>query len=313
MRILITGASGMLGSALALRLHSEGEDVRSLTRGRGSGVAGVREFRWDPDRGEIDPEALAGLDAAVHLAGENIGARRWNARVRARLRESRLRGTGLLAESLARATPPPATLLTASAVGIYGDRGDEPLTEDAPPGQGFLADLCREWEAAAEPAARAGIRVVRLRTATVLTRAGGALPRMLLPFRLGLGARFGHGRQYFSWIAAEDVVPAIQWLLAHPGVDGPVNLAAPQAVTNAEFTRTLARVLRRPAVFAVPGFALRLLVGGLADEGLLASQRAVPRRLLDSGFAFAEPALEPALRRILADDGGRPTAASGRR
>jgi uncharacterized protein (TIGR01777 family) len=294
-RVLVTGASGLIGSALVPALRARGHEVRTLSRRpRGPGA-----HHWDPERGEIDTAALEGIDAVVQLAGESIGARRWNAAWKARIRESRVAGTRFLGTRLARLAPRPALLLNASALGIYGDRGDEELTEGSAPGAGFLADVCRDWEGATAEAEAAGARVVLLRIGVVLSMAGGALPRMLPPFRLGLGGRLGSGRQYMSWISLDDLVAAAIWILERPSLRGAIHACAPAPVTNAEFTRALGRVLGRPASLAVPPFALRLLIGEFADAGLLSSQRAVPARLLASGFDFRHPDIDGALRHAL--------------
>jgi uncharacterized protein (TIGR01777 family) len=246
--------------------------------------------------GTIDATALEAVDAVVHLAGENIASGRWTASKRARIRDSRVRGTHLLAQTLAAMTSPPRAFLSASAIGIYGDRGDELLHEESATGEGFLATLGREWEAAADPARERGIRVVCLRLGVVLSPRGGALAKMLPPFRLGLGGVLGKGSQWFSWIALEDALTAIEHLLTAEAVQGPVNLVAPRPVTNREFTKTLGRVLRRPTICPVPSVLLRLAFGKMADEALLASVRVEPRVLQEAGFQFAHPQLEEALR-----------------
>jgi hypothetical protein len=298
MRVAVAGASGFIGGALAPSLIAEGHDVVRLVRRdpRGAGEVG-----WDPGRGRIDGAALDGVDAVVNLCGENIAEGRWTAAKKERLRASRVVPTRLLAETLAaRASRAPRVFVSASAVGYYGDRGDEWMTEDSPPGRCFFGRLSVEWEAATEPAARVGIRVVRLRTGIVLGAAGGALRKMLLPFKLGLGGVVGPGTQYMSWIALDDLVGAIRHVIGHDDVAGPVNAVAPGPVTNAELTRTLARVLRRPAVLPAPAFALRLAFGEMADAALLASTRVRPARLLASGYRFRFPELEGALRHVLA-------------
>jgi uncharacterized protein (TIGR01777 family) len=262
-------------------------------------AAGPDAVFWDPAAGELDAARLVGLDAVVHLAGENIAAGRWSDARKRRLRESRVAGTQLLAERLAATKSPPRVLVAASAVGFYGNRGDEVLTEASPPGKDFLADLCRDWEAAAQPAKDKGVRVVHLRLGMVLSPAGGALAKMLLPFRLGAGGRMGSGRQYWSWIALDDVIAVIERALTDGEISGPVNTVAPQAVTNAEFTRALGKALRRPTVFPMPAFAARMVFGELADALFFASQRVEPRRLLDRGHDFRFPELEGALRHLL--------------
>jgi uncharacterized protein (TIGR01777 family) len=249
--------------------------------------------------GTIDASALEGVDAVVHLAGENI-AQRWTSSQKAKIRDSRIKGTQLLCETLARLSSPPKVLVSASAIGYYGDRGEQILTEDSPLGRGFLAEVCRGWEAATEPARQRGLRVVPLRFGVVLSPAGGALAKMLPPFRLGLGGMVGSGRQYMSWIALDDVVGAIQHAIVTDTLQGPTNAVAPQAVTNQEFTKTLGKALGRPTVFPLPAFAARLMFGEMADELLLASTRVQPAKLLGSGYRFRYPELEDALRHVLA-------------
>ena len=296
MNVLLTGAGGLIGRALAASLTAEGHRVRALVRRAPRNEA---EAAWDPAAGTIDEAAGAGIDAVVHLAGESVGQGRWTPAKRRRIRDSRVLGTRLLAETIARATPSPRVLVCASAIGIYSNRGEETLGEGMPAGDGFLADVCREWEAAAEPAREAGIRVVHLRFGIVLDRHGGALEKMLVPFRLGLGGRLGPGTQWMSWITLDDVVRLAVHCLDTETISGPVNAVAPWPVTNTEFTRILGRVLARPAVLAIPAFALRLALGDPADELLLASTRALPHVALATGFSFAHPELEGALRHVL--------------
>ena len=296
MKILIAGSSGLIGTALCSRLEREGHEVVRLVRrepARG-------ELRWDPEAGELEQEALAGVEAVVHLGGRSIAAGRWTATVKEQLRQSRVQTTELLATRLAGLASPPRVLVCASAVGIYGHRRDEELDEGSDAGEGFLAELGRAWEGASAVAAEAGIRVVQARLGIVLSRRGGALAKMLLPFRLGVGGKIGDGQQYVSWISLEDAVAALIYAVENDALRGPVNLTAPQQVTNAELTRTLGRVLRRPTLLPLPAFAAKLVLGELAEEGLLASQRVRPTRLLEAGFEFAYPELEGALRRALA-------------
>jgi uncharacterized protein (TIGR01777 family) len=296
MRVAVTGASGLVGSALVRALRGRGDDVLRYVR---RAAKAEDELAWDPASGPADAEALAGLDAVVHLAGAGIADRPWTSGRRRVIRESRVVGTARLAEAVAAAAGRgPRVLVCASAVGFYGDRGDEKLTEESAPGEGFLAEVVRDWEAAAEPARRAGVRVAQLRSGVVLSRAGGALARMLPAFRLAAGARLGSGRQYFAWITLDDTVAAYVRALDHE-VSGPVNVVAPGAVTNAEFTRALGRALHRPAPFAAPAWLLRLGLGDLADEALLASQRVVPARLAADGFGFGDPEIGPALERLV--------------
>jgi uncharacterized protein (TIGR01777 family) len=296
MKIAVTGSSGLIGSALVPALLDAGHEVVRLVRSR---PAAPNERQWDPAAGTLDPAALRGVDAAVNLAGVSIGASRWNDRQRQAIVRSRVDATSLLARTLAGLDPRPEVLVSSSAVGVYGDGGDAELTEDSPPGEGFLADVSRQWEAATAPAAEAGIRTVLIRTGIVLGADAPAVRRMVLPFKLGAGGRLGSGRQYWSWIALDDVVGAILHLL-ESDVAGPVNLTAPGPRTNAEFATTLGKVLRRPSLLPAPGFALKALLGGdMADELLLEGQRALPARLVGSGFEFRYPDLETALRHAL--------------
>jgi len=301
--VAVTGASGLVGRALVAALEGDGARVRRLVRpGAPSGPATVS---WDPAGGAIDAAGLEGVEAVVHLAGVGIGDRRWTDAHKRAVLDSRVRGTGLLARTLAGLAQPPKVLVSASAIGIYGDRGDEVLTEAGTTGEGFLADVCRAWEAATAPAEAAGIRVAHVRSGIVLSPQGGALRKQLPLFRIGLGGRFGRGRQWQSWISLDDEVGAIRHLLDHP-VAGPVNLTAPHPVRNAEFATTLGRVLRRPAVVPVPPFGPALLLGReLAHELLFTSQRVVPEVLAGSGYRFRHQELEPALRHLL----GRPAVA----
>ena len=295
MNVLVTGSHGLIGSALTTALETGGHSVRRLIR---SAPAGESEFRWDPDAGRLDPAALEGLDGVVHLSGETV-AGRWTSSKKKRILESRVKSTMHLSEALARLERPPSVLVSASAVGYYGDRGDELLTESSTPGSGFLADVVKQWEAASEPAERAGIRVVRTRFGIVLSSVGGALKTMLPLFRLGLGGKLGSGRQYMSWIAIDDVAGAIGQALADESLSGPVNTVAPNPVTNEEFTRTLGRVLHRPTVFAVPSIALRLALGEFATESALGGARVVPAKLSAAGYEFRHQQLEQALRHVL--------------
>ncbi|MBM4436102.1 MAG: TIGR01777 family oxidoreductase [Actinobacteria bacterium] len=297
MNVLISGATGLIGTALGRHLSERGDNVWRL--GRRPSAPGAQEMQWDPAAGRIDLRALPGPDAVVHLAGENIGAGRWSAAKKARIRYSRVRGTALLAEALVRLPRPPRVLVCASASGYYGERGDATLDESSGAGAGFLADVARAWEAAAEPARQAGMRVVHCRTAPVLSARGGALAPMLWPYRLGLGGPLGSGRQWFSWVALDDVVRAYAHVLDRVDLAAAVNVASPQPVRQRDFARALGRVLRRPAIFPVPALALRAFFGEVAREMLLVSQRVVPVALRAHGFAFAYPDLETALRHVL--------------
>jgi len=295
--VVVTGSSGLIGSALRGALERAGHRMVPMVR---SGATGDG-VQWDPDRGAVDAGGLEGMGAVVHLAGEGIGSKRWNEAQKAKIRDSRVRGTSLLAETLAKLANPPKVLLSGSAVGIYGDRGDEVVTENSRAGRGFLAEVCVAWEAAAAPAKEAGIRVNHLRTGIVLSGRGGALPKMLTPFKLGLGGRLGSGSQWMSWISIEDEVGAIVHLLGDDARGGPVNLTAPNPAPNADFTKALGRALGRPAVLPVPKLGLKALLGGeMAEEMLLGGQRVLPTRLLDSGYTFAHPDLPDALRTALA-------------
>ncbi len=297
MKVLVTGAAGFVGSALVPFLLREGHFVVRLVRS--APAPGRSEVAWDPARGTVDVDALEGLDAAIHLAGASIAASRWTPEVKRRIRESRVGGTRLLCESFARLDRPPKVLVCASAVGYYGDGGSAVLREESPAGAGFLAQVCREWEAASEPAERKGVRVVRLRIGMVLSAKGGALGRMLPIFRAGLGGRVGSGGQYVSWIALDDLAGAVDHAIRTEALEGPVNAVAPNPVTNGEFAKTLGRVLARPSVLPAPAFAVRLLLGEMADELLLASVRVEPGRLLRTGYKFRHPELEEAMRHLL--------------
>lgn len=300
MNILVSGSRGLIASALIPLLGRRGHRVIRLVRP--PSPASADQIVWNPAAGEVDAPRLEGMDAVIHLAGEPIPAIRWTADKKARISDSRVRSTRLLAETLAGLSRRPGVLMCASAVGYYGDRGDEILSEESPPGGStFLAGVCRDWEAAADPAREAGIQVVHLRTANVLTRHGGYLGALLPLFRFGLGGRLGTGRQYLSWIAIDDWIEAVYYLLTVVPMDGPVNMGASEPVTNLEFTQTLAGILRRPAFFAVPAFVLRRVMGELGEE-LLQSARMRPGRLLQSGYVFRYPELERALRHLLGRD-----------
>jgi uncharacterized protein (TIGR01777 family) len=297
MNILITGATGLIGSATSSALAATGHRVVPLRRTR-AGAAPTPPF-WNPEEGQIDLGSAEPFDAVIHLAGESI-AQRWTPAAQARIRSSRTQGTRLLSEALARLPSPPRVMLCGSATGFYGDRGEELLDETSSPGTGFLAEVCREWEAASEPLQSHGVRVVHLRTGIVLDTQGGALARMLPAFRLGLGGRLGSGRQFWSWIALTDLVRAMAHLLAADSLAGPINAVSPHPATNCEFTKELGRALRRPTPFVIPAFAVNLLFGKMGREAMLASARVVPRRLMESGFAYQSPTLDVALRQILA-------------
>lgn len=297
MRIAVTGSSGLIGSALCASLAGDGHDVVRVVR---SG-AGADTVRWDIDAGTIEAAGLESLDAVVHLAGEGIAAGRWTDEHKRRVLESRSKGTALLSRTLAGLDAPPPVLLSGSAIGYYGDRGDEELTETSPPGTGFLPEVCTAWEAATEPAEAAGIRVVHLRTGVVLSPDGGALGKQLLPFKLGLGGKAGRGDQWLPWITLDDHVRAMRFLI-ESDVRGPADLTAPNPVTNVEFARTLGAVLGRPTILPIPGFVkkLPLGIGPLADNLLFASQRVLPAVLQAAGFTWNHEHLEDALRALLA-------------
>jgi hypothetical protein len=293
-RILVSGSSGLIGTALLPALQSSGYEVVCLVRGTTSGQGQVA---WNPAQ-PLAPESVSGFDAVLHLAGESI-AGRWTEAKKRRIHESRVQGTRNLADALAAAPQPPQLLISASAIGYYGDRGEETLREDSASGNGFLPEVCREWEAAAEPAAKAGIRTVQMRFGVVLSSSGGALQKMLPPFRMGVGGNIGNGRQWMSWIDISDLVGAVQFVIKTDALRGPVNVVATNPVRNAEFTRTLASVLSRPAIFPMPAFAARLVFGQMGDELLLASQRVEPAKLMASGYVFQQPDLRHALSAIL--------------
>ncbi len=303
LRVVVSGASGLVGSALVPFLTAGGHRVERLVRR--TSPADAAEIPWDPLAGTLDRDRLEGCDTVVHLAGEGIGEGRWTRARKQAIRQSRVDGTRTLCGALAALRSPPRLLVSASAVGFYGDRGEESLTEESPRGEGFLADVCREWEAATEPAARAGIRVVNLRIGVVLARWGGALARMLLPFRLGLGGPVGSGAQFLSWVGLPDLIGVIHHAMVEDALSGPVNAVAPEPVPQAEFARTLGRVLRRPALVPLPAFAVRLALGEMGEALLLEGARVLPRKLLDSGFEFRAPDLEPMLRLLVGTDSRR--------
>jgi uncharacterized protein (TIGR01777 family) len=296
-KVLVSGSRGLIGSALVRDLADEGHIVTRLVRP--SSKTGGDAAIWDPEKGTVDLGGLEGHDAVVHLAGENIAGSSWTAKRKALIRDSRVRGTQLLCETLSRLERRPAVLVCASATGYYGDRGSEILREDSPPGKGFLSEVCREWEETTREAARKGIRVVNLRIGMVLSPEGGALAKMLPVFRMGAGGRIGSGEQYVSWISLPDLVGVIRHALATDSLEGPVNAVTPHPVTNREFTKSLGRILRRPTVAPLPAFAARLLFGEMADELLLAGARTEPAKLLASGYGFRHPELEGALRSLL--------------
>ena len=295
MRIAVTGSSGLAGSALLSALAGSGHRVIKLVR---RGGTGKDQVLWDPEAWTIDAVALRGIEAFVHLAGEPINGR-WTPERKTRIRESRVRGTRLIARTVAGLDPRPRVLVCASAMGYYGDRADEALTEESPPGRGFLADVAVQWEAAAQSARDAGVRVVSARFGLIMAPKGGALGPLKRVFQTGLGGKTGTGRQWWPWIAVEDAAAAIRFVIEHDEISGPVNVVSPRMTTNAEFARTLARVVSRPAVLTVPAWAVKLLLGESGKELLLYSQRMAPRKLQDAGFQWLLPDLEAALRRQL--------------
>jgi uncharacterized protein (TIGR01777 family) len=294
MKIVLSGASGLVGSALVFHFVSDGHQVFRLVRSpEEDGIV------WNPKQPISDRKALEGFDAVIHLAGESIAEGRWNEQKKREIRESRVQGTRHLSEALASLNSPPKVFICASASGYYGDRGDEILLEESPPGTGFLADVCKEWEEATRIAADKGIRVVNTRFGIILSQKGGALPKMLTPFKFGAGGKVGSGRQYWSWIDLDDVVGVIDHCTNKDELQGPVNTCTPNPVTNAEFAQTLGRVLKRPAILPLPAFAAHAAFGEMADALLLCSFRMEPAKLIASGYTFAYPDLESSLRHLL--------------
>jgi len=296
LRIIVSGSHGLVGKALIKALEADGHEIYRLVR---YAPHSEKEIEWSPDRYSIAISRIEGFDAVFHLAGESIASGRWNEGKKRKIRESRTKGTKLLADALANLSAPPKTLVSASAIGYYGDRGDELLTETSPPGKDFLADVCIEWEKATEHARAKGVRVVNTRFGIILDKEGGALAKMLTPFRMGIGGRIGDGKQWMSWIALDDVIAALQFVLNDESMNSPVNFVAPNPVRNAEFTKTLGSVLSRPTIFPIPEFGVRLAFGEMADALLLSSQRASASRLQAAGFAFNYPQLLTALKHVL--------------
>ena len=298
-RVLVSGVSGPIGAALVPSLEASGARIARLMRASSgaSSATAAETVRWDPAQ-PISPDAVSGFDAVVHLAGESIVGR-WTESKKAKIRESRVVGTRNLAQALVHAKDKPQVFVCSSAIGYYGDRGDEVLNERSAPGTDFLAEVCREWEAATQPAADAGIRTVQIRTGVVLSPKGGALGKMLTPFKMGVGGRIGDGRQWMSWIDVQDMVGAIHHILKADLLHGPVNMVAPGPVTNAEFTKTLASVLSRPAIFPMPAFAVKLAFGEMGETVLLGSQRVEPKQLVMSGYPFRFNSLRASLENVL--------------
>ena len=295
--MLVSGSHGLVGRALVKSLIDDGHEVVRLVRH--DRTLGAFEIEWHPNHGRVDAQQIEGFDAVFHLAGESIASGRWTDEKKRAIRDSRVKGTALLSETLAQLSQPPSVFVCASAIGYYGNRGDEVLTETSGPGNDFLASVCVEWEEATRPAAEKGIRTVNTRFGIILDGNGGALAKMLTPFRMGIGGRVGDGKQWMSWITLEDVVAGLKFMLLDTAARGPVNFVAPKPVTNAEFTRTLGRVLARPTFFPVPAFGVRLAFGEMADALLLSSQRVEPVVLEEKGFPFYWPTLEPALWNLL--------------
>lgn len=299
MKIAVTGSTGLIGNALIKSLLHDGHTVTRLVRRLKNTLDGTSSIEWSPETGQLDGERLEGHDAVIHLAGENVSDGRWTEEKKNKIRDSRVQGTKLIAEAIARLKMPPLTLLSASAIGFYGDRGAERLTEDSGPGTDFLAGVCRAWERETKPAEDAGIRVVHVRFGVVLSQEGGALAKMLTPFKMGVGGKIGSGEQYLSWITLDDAVKAVEFTLNHDSMRGPVNIVGPEPVTNAEFTEMLGEVLSRPTFFSVPAFVSRLAFGEMADALLLSGMRVYPERLRAAGFTFRHPQLKDALRYLL--------------
>ena len=297
MKIAVTGATGLIGTALSERLHKQGNEIIAISR-RKNLSSSYSVVHWNVERGELDTSALEGIDAVVHLAGETI-AERWSARKKALIRSSRVEGTKLLVEGLKSLSKKPSVLVSSSAIGFYGNRGDEELNESAAPGTGYLPEVCQDWEAEAARADKLGMRVVRMRGGIVLSTKGGALAKMLLPFKLGLGGPVGSGRQWMSWIHIDDVVGGYHFALHQPEFHGVANLNAPRPARNHEFTKALGRAVSRPALLPAPGFALKLVFGEMAQDLLLDGQRVLPRHLEQAGFKFQYPGLDEALRDII--------------
>ena len=295
MHVYITGASGLIGKNLVPRLETAGQTVTTLTR---RSPTKSTQKQWNPKSDSLDPSLLEGCDVLVHLAGENIGEGRWNAEKKRRIRDSRVHTTDLLAKTIAGMEAKPKAFVVASAIGYYGDRGDEEMTEESPPGEDFLADVCKEWESAADPAREANIRTVHVRTGVVLSKDGGALQKMLLPFKLGAGGVIGDGKQYWSWITVDDIARLFQFAIENDSVSGPINGTAPNPVTNREFTKTLGKVLSRPTIIPMPAFGAKLALGEMAEALILASTRVIPRKAQESSFEFSHPDLESGLRSL---------------
>jgi uncharacterized protein len=308
MKVLVTGATGLIGRRLCASLAEDNHEVKGLSRSPGrAGNVAAKMYRWDPQSGLPSVEATEGVEAVIHLAGEPIAARRWTEQQKRQIRDSRVASTVFLVDAMHSMETKPKVFVCASAVGFYGDRGDEVLDESSRPGQGFMPDVCQEWEGEASQAAQLGIRVAYIRTGVVLSRDGGALQKMLTPFKLGVAGKFGNGKQWFPWIHLEDIVGIFRLALFNASLSGPINGTAPEPVTNAEFTRQLAGALHRPAFLAVPEFGLRALMGEMADV-LLGSQRVIPKVATEAGYRFQFPTLDKALDNLLAEKTARARA-----
>ena len=300
MKVFVTGASGLVGTDLCAQLVAEGHEVGKLVRRPAKTDA---EVQWNPVDGTIESEKLEGCDAIIHLAGENIAGRRWNDAFKAKIRDSRVDGTRLIAEAVAGLANPPSVVVCASAIGYYGDRGDEQMFEDSTPGDDFLADVCKEWEQAADPIRARGIRTVHLRIGVILSTKGGALAKMLFPFKMGGGGIIGNGRQYWSWVSLDDVVGGLIHCMNTKELDGPVNGTSPEPATNYDFTKTLGKVLKRPTFLPMPAFAAKLAFGEMGEALMLSSTRVIPKKLVDSGYQFKHSGLESAFIRAIHEKG----------
>jgi uncharacterized protein len=300
MKIIVTGSNGFVGSALVVQLVKDGHSVTRLVRDKSA--TGADRVYWNPQSDEIDAARLENHDAAIHLAGENAGTARWTEAKKRRIRDSRVKGTRLVSEAFAGLSSPPRVFVCASATGYYGNRDDEILTEASAPGDDFLAGVCRDWEAAADAARASGIRTVHLRLGLILGGKGGPLPRMIQPFKFGIGGRFGSGEQYMSWITIDDTIGVILFVLENAQLEGAINTVTPNPVKNREFTGTLGKVINRPSAIPLPATVARLVFGEVADALVLVSQRAMPEKLIKAGFSFKFPELEPALRHVLKED-----------
>jgi uncharacterized protein (TIGR01777 family) len=296
MKIAIAGASGLVGSALIPFLEHDGHTITRIVRS----APRAGEIEWHPNQDELNSKDFEGFDVIINLAGENIAAGRWTDDQKRKIRDSRVNGTHLLSEAIAKLAPKAKVFVCASATGIYGDRGDETLDEQSESGGGFLAGVCREWEKASEPASRVGVRVVNLRFGPIIAREGGMLAKLLTPFKMGMGGKVGSGKQFISWVGLDDAVRAVMLAIKDESIRGPLNVVAPNPVTNEDFTRALGHVLNRPTALAMPAFAARLAFGEMADEMLLASQKVMPKKLIGAGFEFKHPKLEPTLKDLLA-------------